>query len=165
MKIGALAALPTDQLSLQDLLKIRETILKGIDDKNAGAYRSIPLIISGSEVILSNYQKIRDLTERFIRSISNSDNEHPFALATKAHYELVTTHRFLDGNGRTARLLVNLILLQNRYPPALIQTHNRLTYLQSLEQAQLGGSKKDYLDLINEAVDRSLDIYLQAVSG
>jgi len=59
---------------------------------------------------------------------------------------------------------MNLILLQNGYPPALIRKRNRLRYIRSLEQAQLGGGKEDYYKIIAEAVDRSLDIYLKALS-
>ena len=59
---------------------------------------------------------------------------------------------------------MNLILLQNGYPPALIRKRDRLRYIRSLEQAQLGGGKEDYYKIIAEAVDRSLDIYLKALS-
>ena len=67
-----------------------------------------------------------------------------------------------DGNGRTARLLMNLLLLIHGFPPAIIRPRDRLTYLGALETAQLGGPRAAYDALVAKAVDRSLDIYLQA---
>jgi len=57
-----------------------------------------------------------------------------------------------------------LILMQNGYPPALIRKRDRLRYIKSLEQAQLGGSKEDYYRIVAAAVDRSFDVYLKALS-
>ena len=151
-------------LSERAILDIHNTILKGIDDGNAGHYRSIPVRISGAEVILPNWRKVPDLMSGFIRELTTANGLHPVELAAEAHYQLVTIHPFVDGNGRTARLLMNLILMQQGYPPALIRKRDRLRYIQSLEKAQLGGSKEDYFKIIHDAVNRSLDIYLKAVT-
>lgn len=59
----------------------------------------------------------------------------------------------------------NMILLMSGYPPAIIRKRDRLAYLSSLEKAQLGGVKDDYLTIIMKAVGRSLDIYLKAATG
>lgn len=115
-------------------------------------------------VILPNPVKVPDLMSGFTQDITASKQRHPVELAAEAHYQLVTIHPFVDGNGRTARLLMNLILMQNGYPPALIRKRDRLRYIQSLEQAQLGGSKEDYYQIIAQAVDRSFEIYLKALS-
>jgi len=101
---------------------------------------------------------------RFIKKITASGKLHPVQLAAGAHDQLLTIHPFVNGNGRTARLLMNLILMQNGYPPALILKRDRLRDIQSLEQAQLGGSKENYFKIIAEAIDRSFDIYLKALS-
>lgn len=163
-KILKLAEGRTKDLTEQAILYIHETILRGIDDSNAGRYRSIAVRISGSRVVLPNPVKIPDLMTRFTHEITGARKLHPVELAAEAHYQLVTIHPFVDGNGRTARLLMNLILMQNGYPPALIRKRDRLRYINSLEQAQLGGSKEDYYKIIAEAVDRSFDIYLNALS-
>lgn len=152
-------------LSEKDILHIHEIILKGIDDSNAGHYRSIPVRISGSNVVLPNSRKVPDLMNEFINWLRKEDTLHPVELAAEAHYRLVTIHPFDDGNGRTARLLMNLILLMKGYPAAIILKRDRLVYLSALEKAQLGGAKDDYLKIILQSVNRSLDIYLKAASG
>lgn len=148
-----------------DILHIHGVILKGIDEDNAGRYRSVPVRISGSGVVLPNPLKVPNLMEIFSNWLSKDQQLHPVECAAEAHYQLVTIHPFVDGNGRTARLLMNMILLINGYPPAIIDKRDRLSYIQSLEKAQLGGSKDDYFKIISKAVDRSLDIYLKAMSG
>jgi len=75
------------------------------------------------------------------------------------------TIRLVDGNGRTARLVMNALLMAHGYPAAIIRKRDRLAYIGALEKAQLGGSKDDYEGMIVQAVDRSLDIYLKALGG
>ena len=152
-------------LGEKDILQIHDIILKGIDDDNAGHYRSVPVRIAGSMVTLPNPIKVPDLMKTFAEFLQNSHDLHPIELAAEAHYRLVTIHPFVDGNGRTARLLMNIILMMSGYPMAIIRKSDRLNYISSLEKAQLGGSKDDYLKLIARAVDRSLNIYLKAVNG
>lgn len=153
------------QLTSQDLLAIHTLILKGIDDVNAGCYRNIPVRISGSAVILPNPRKVPDLMDTFHLWLNSKHPLHPVEFAAEAHYRLVSIHPFVDGNGRTARLLMNLLLLMHGYPAAIIRKRDRLAYLAALEKAQLGGSKADYQRIIYKAADRSLEIYLQAAQG
>lgn len=149
----------------RDILDIHALILKGIDDTHAGYYRSVPVRISGSAVIMPNPLKVPDLMADFAQWFSASHDLHPIELAAEAHYKLVTIHPFVDGNGRTARLLMNMILLMNGYPAAIIRKRDRLAYIASLESAQLGASKEAYLDIITKAINRSLNIYLKALRG
>jgi Fic family protein len=162
--VKSLIGKPSSQITEIDILTIHGLILQGIDDPNAGRYRSVPVRISGSMVVLPNHMKVARLMAEFVtNTLQRADKYHPIALATLAHYELVTIHPFADGNGRTARLLMNLILMQNGYPPAIISKRQRERYISSLEQAQLGGSRDTFDQLIAKAVERSLDIYLKAV--
>lgn len=151
-------------LSEDIILQIHRYILEAIDDTNAGYYRNISVRISGSLVILPNPKKVPELMMDFIEWLHTS-TQNPIELAALAHYKLVTIHPFVDGNGRTARLLMNLILMIYGYPPAIIRPEDRLAYIKSLENAQLGGSLDKYLALIARAVELSLDIYLKAVKG
>ncbi len=155
-------------LTEKDILQIHDIILKGIGDEDAGHYRSVVVRISGSTVILPNPVRLPDLMGEFITWLKQANKLHPVELAAEAHYRLVTIHPFVDGNGRTARLLMNLILLMSGYPAAIIRKRDRLIYISSLEKAQLGpldDSKEDYLKIISSAVDRSLNIYLKALKG
>jgi len=153
------------QLLVKDVLLIHSIILKSIDDENAGRYRSVAVRISGSAVILPNPRKVSDLMVAFQRWLITKNNLHPVAFASEAHYRLVTIHPFVDGNGRTARLLMNLLLMMYGYPPAIIRKKDRLAYIGALETAQLDGPKSDYEKLVSKAVDRSLDIYINAAQG
>lgn len=152
-------------LTAKDVLHIHNVILKGIDDDNAGHYRSVPVRISGTTVVLPNPRKVPDLMQEFGEWLATGQGLHPVELAAEAHYRLVTIHPFADGNGRSARLLMNMILLMSGYPAAIIRKRDRLAYIESLEKAQLGGPKDDYFKIISKAVDRSLDIYLKAAAG
>jgi len=162
--IMQLVSAKTADMRERNILDIHNTILRGLDDANAGHYRSVPVRLSGSMVVLPNPRKIPELMESFVQFISRAKEMHPVELAAEAHYQLVTIHPFVDGNGRTARLLMNLILMQNGFPPALIRKRDRLRYIQSLEKAQLGGNKETYFKLIAEAVSRSFAIYLKALT-
>ncbi len=153
------------RISGQDILGIHGLILKGIDDENAERFRNVPVRISGSSVIMPNPRKVPELMEGFLAWLRAKHDLHPVAWAGEAHYRLVSIHPFTDGNGRTARLLMNLILMQQGYPPAIIRLRDRLAYIEALETAQLGGSKQAYDQIIAKAAERSLDIYLQAAKG
>jgi len=155
---------PSD-ISLKNILHIHEIILRGIDDANAGHFRSVPVRIAGSRTILPNPMKVPDLMGQFIKWLADASDLHPVELAAEAHFQLVTIHPFVDGNGRSARLLMNMLLLMQGYPAAIIRKRDRLAYISALEQAQTGGSKDDYVRLIQRAVNRSLDIYLKALKG
>ena len=152
-------------VSEQEILKLHEIVLDHIDDSNAGRYRDVPVRIAGSTVVLPNPRKVPDLMQDFCRWLRRPGDMHAVSLAAEAHYRLVTIHPFIDGNGRTARLLMNLLLMTRGYPPAIIRPRDRLAYLGGLETAQLGGPRAAYDALLIKAVNRSLDIYLQAAKG
>lgn len=147
--------------SIENILEIHKIILKNIDDLNAGFIRNIPVRISGSPVVLPNYQKIPQLLENFICYLTSQEN-HPFLMAIHAHFQFVSIHPFTDGNGRTGRLLMNLLLMQNGYPPIIIRPKDRLLYIQTLEKAQLSMGLTDYEDFMYRAMVRSLNIYLKS---
>jgi Fic family protein len=152
-------------LTEKDILHLHDLVLGPLDRANAGHYRTVPVRIAGSAVVLPNPRKVPDLMNAFVDELKHNHDLHPVALAAEAHYRLVTIHPFVDGNGRTARLLMNMILLMTGYPLAIIRKRDRLAYIRSLEKAQLGGAKDDYVTLIARAVDRSLDLYLKAAAG
>ena len=156
---------PLKNFTENDLLALHKMILSGIDNQNAGFYRNVPVRLSGSRTVLPNPRKVPNLMSAFHQWLQSSQDIHPVDLAAEAHYRLVTIHPFVDGNGRTARLLMNFILLCHGYPPAIIRKSERGKYLDALEKAQTGGALEDYLHLIYRAVNRSLEIYVEATSG
>lgn len=161
-----------NQINEKDILKIHEIILSNISKEDAGFYRRVPVRISGSAVILPNPHKVQELMDQFCSWIKIKSKLHPVEFAAEAHYQLVTIHPFIDGNGRTARLLMNMMLMMHGYPPAIIRKKDRLAYILALERAQLltdespekEKAKEIYFKLIADAVDRSLNIYLKAIN-
>jgi Fic family protein len=146
------------------ILNIHQLILQKIVDNQAGRYRTVPVRIAGSTVVMPNAMKVPELMGEYVSWLQQS-TENPLTVAVDAHFKLVSIHPFVDGNGRTARLLMNLLLMQAGYPPAIIRKEERKQYITSIEKAQLGGSLADYYALMYEAVNRSLDIYLEALEG
>lgn len=152
-------------LTKREVLDIHALILKKIDDENAGRYRSVAVRIRGADVILPNPLKVQELMDNFFKWLHGKNNDHSVKIAADAHFKLVSIHPFSDGNGRTARLLMNLLLMQKGYPPALVRKEDRDIYIDSIEKAQLSEDFDDYYKVIYRAIDRSLDIYLDAVEG
>lgn len=149
----------------QDVLDIHACILKKIDDQNAGRYRNVAVRIKGADVILPNPMKIPELMDEFFVWPQGKNTNHPAIIAADAHLKLVSIHPFVDGNGRTARLLMNLLLLQTGYPPGLVRKEDRYIYIKSIEKAQLANQRDDYYKVMYRSIDRSLDIYLEAAEG
>lgn len=96
---------------------------------------------------------------------SNKDKLHPVELAARIHFQFAHIYSFVDGNGRTARLLMNFILMKYGYPPAVIKAERekRLTYYKLLEMASLHGEIDSFILFVAESVEESLKKYLAAV--
>ena len=96
----------------------------------------------------------------------NKESLHPVLLSAELHKQLVTIHPFIDGNGRTSRLLMNLVLLQNGYPIAILKgdTPSRLQYYAALETAQTNKDDQPFLELIAANVKDTLERILKVVS-
>lgn len=141
------------------ILQIHKIILSGIDDTNAGFYRSVRVRISGSQTILPNPLKVPDLMKNFSEWLAEKDNDM-LMKAIEAHYRLVTIHPFVDGNGRTARLLLNSMLLKNGYMPIVIRTIDRKRYLSALETYQTTENSAPYYNFMLSAMNRSLKMMI-----
>lgn len=157
-------------LSNKVLLDIHSLILQGIDRENAGSYRMVNVRISGSRHICPSYIKVANrMDEYFNWYESNKNTIHPVQLAAEMHEKLVSIHPFIDGNGRTARLVMNLILLQNGYPITIIASDRkkRLSYYESLEACHLSetGDNSEFKLLIAEYVKIWLFNYLNMIAS
>ncbi|MBK0382152.1 Fic family protein [Pedobacter sp. SD-b] len=133
--------------SEKDLLLLHSLILKGIEPKYAGKYRDVQVMISGSKHLPPQpFIVKKQMEDLFFWYEANKNHLHPVVLAAELSERLVTIHPFLDGNGRTSRLIMNLILLKNGYVIANIKGdfENRIKYYQSLENAQVANKKEDF---------------------
>ncbi len=142
---------------------IHALVLRTIDDEEAGRYRRVQVYITGSEYVPPEPVAVPGLMADFGDWL-NSDEAaalHPVERATLAHFRLVHIHPFTDGNGRTARLLMNLALMREGYPPAVIRVEDRPAYYDVLDAAHEGDTEP-FVRLVAEAVERSLDTWLAA---
>lgn len=127
----------------------------------AGIYSQNPRRIAGSPVIFPNPAKIPQLMEEFSAWLNLAPRDPPSAF--EAHFRLTAIHPFGDGNGRTARLLMNLLLIRGGYPPLAVRPEDRITYLDSLERASLSGDAAPYQILLHQRLDATLGEYLNAL--
>lgn len=142
---------------------LQQLIVKDIEDEEAGMYRQGAVLISGSSDRPPPPYDVPKLMEDFIVWIKKNEKKiHPVELADLSHHKLVHIHPFTDGNGRTARLFMNLILMQKGYPMVIILKNDRKKYYRALEKADKGKTD-DIEKFIAQAVERSMNIYLQAI--
>ncbi|MBF0158862.1 MAG: Fic family protein [Magnetococcales bacterium] len=127
----------------------------------AGIYSIYPHRIAGSATIFPNPVKIPYLMQEF--GVWLKQAETTPATAFEAHWRLTAIHPFSDGNGRTARLLMNLVLIRGGYPPVAIRPIDRKDYLDTLEQASLTGDQFAYQLLMHQKLESTLTEYLALV--
>ena len=151
----------------RELLSVHNLILRGIIPEDAGRYRKVQVMIKGSSHLPPQpFLVPKQMEDYFIWMEENKNKLHPVILAAEMHERLVTIHPFIDGNGRTSRLIMNLILLQNGYVIANIKGdyETRMQYYQSLETAQTSGNKEDFLLLIAQIEKECMQRYLDIIS-
>ena len=124
----------------------------------AGAYSTLPRRIAGSAVVFPNPAKIPDLMAAFGRWLAGAPLD-PVA-AFEGHFRLTAIHPFADGNGRTARLLMNVMLIRGGYPPVTVRPEDRKTYLDALERGSLADDLLPFQTLMHERLDATLAEYL-----
>lgn len=154
-------------LNERELLSVHNLILRGIIPEDAGRYRRVQVMIIGSTFMPPQpFIVPKEMEDYFFWFEENKKKLHPVLLAAEMHERLVTIHPFIDGNGRTSRLIMNLILLQNGYVIANIKGdyESRMTYYQSLEKAQTTGNKEDFLMFIATIEKQCLERYLDIIS-
>ena len=144
---------------------IHQLILKNIDDDNAGRYRQQNVLISGATNTPPDYTLLNDKMAHFVDWYNTEAYlMHPIERATKVHADFVGIHPFIDGNGRTSRLLMNLELMKAGYPPCVITVENRLAYYEALDQWMAFGKTEAFNQLVADAVLEGFKPY-QVVLG
>ncbi len=148
---------------------IHAIVLRGIDRGNAGIYRTVPVMISGSRFTPPQPYLIAPQMEAFIAGFEQLESEgtHPVLVAAWLHDELVRIHPFIDGNGRTSRLLMNLYLLRHGFPVLSLKGDNesKLRYYTYLEKSHTTGERGDFNEFVAGAVEETLSQYLTLLRG
>lgn len=154
-----------EPLSERQIKNIHYLILKGIDDEKAGVYRNRKVIITGATHSPPPPHQIKSQMEGLIEWYRNEEQKlHTVERAAKLHTDFVTIHPFIDGNGRTARLLLNFELMKDGYPPAIIRADDRRDYYDALDKAATTGDYDDFTLMVRDALEKSLDLYLDLIS-
>jgi Fic family protein len=155
----------------QDAPITRDTILtlhRLVMERNldsAGQFRTIPVSIRGARLTPPPARQVESLMAEWVTWLSRAGQAYPSVLrAVIAHHGFLAVHPFVDGNGRTARLLLNLMLMRAHYPPALLLRNWRIGYLQALDAADTG-NYNPLANLIGRAVEAGLDLYLAVIAA
>ncbi|SEG48064.1 Fic family protein [Halpernia humi] len=154
---------PDYVFTTSDILSVHALVLDKIEKDYAGRFRTSAVRISGANFVPPNALKVSSLIDELIDWVNSADL-NPLIKAAIFHHRFVWIHPFFDGNGRTARLLFNLIFMKLGFPPAIILKNDRKKYYDALNKA----NQQDYskiLLLVLQALERSLDIYLSSLNN
>ena len=148
-------------ITLQDLLEVHKRVLGFVDPVEGGRLRNTQVFVG--DFVPPSPEDVPAQMDDFILWL-NSDEAlglHPVEYAAIAHYKLVVIHPFYDGNGRTSRLLMNLILMQAGFPPVTVHVEDRAKYYESLDEGN-HGDLRSFIRFIAECTERTLDDFLLA---
>lgn len=144
-----------------NIKNIHQLILKENDTENAGKYRKENVTIKGAAHIPPDYITVPELMEKLILNYKTWNIYHPIVKATLLHGELVKIHPFIDGNGRTSRLIMNLDLMNSGYNPIIIKKEDRLKYYEALDKAHATYDYTDFVKLVTKLEIEMLKKYLE----
>jgi len=145
------------------ICKINSLVLDNIEEEEKGIYRLRKVHIEGASFIPPKPDLIPKLMEEFLKWLNENKNKiNTVDFVALAHEKFVFIHPFIDGNGRVARLLINLILMQKGFPPSVILKTERKKYIRTLEEAH----NEDYAPFVNfiaRNMERSLSLWIDAL--
>lgn len=144
-----------NELLLSDIKNIHRLVLKEIDNKNAGLIRNENVTISGASHRPPDYLKVSEELEKLMINYRFWKGLHPIIRAGLLHGEFVRILPFIDGNGRTSRLIMNFEVMKEGFPPIIIKKENRNNYYDALDK---GATTKDYTDFITLLIDLEIEI-------
>lgn len=153
-----------ESLTAFQVRQLHQLVLAKIDNENAGRYRQTNVRIGGASYIPPQAWLVPQEMEEWVRWLrTDAKKLNPIDRAALAHHRFAAIHPFIDGNGRTARLIMNLLLLRDGYPPTVILRANRKQYYSVLAQADRGNAKP-LVNFVGRAAERTLNLYLEAVT-
>jgi Fic family protein len=151
-------------ISEQLIRGLHQLIIQGVDKEWAGKYRNSGVIIGGAEHKPPEAIDVPYEMKKLIKWWrQNQKKLHPIELAVIIHHKLTYIHPFFDGNGRTARLMMNLILMRTGYPLVIVLKNDRKKYYRVLAEADKN-NLIPFIRFIAQTVERSLDIYLKTLT-
>lgn len=143
---------------------LHQLVVKKTEEDIAGKYRTSNVFIAGASHTPPDALQVTGKMRQLIQWYAKYGRcLHPVELAALTHHKLVHIHPFLDGNGRTARLVMNVVLLREGYPLAVILKNDRRKYYRALHLAD-NGELDLLVRMIAQAVERSLNIYLDTLT-
>lgn len=146
----------------QDILELHRLVMSKVDEEIAGRYRTQQVYIEGAVIIPPPSGKVPILMKDVLKEINKKTNGiESIKSASKIYHAIAQIHPFTDGNGRMARLLLNLKLIRSGFPPIVLKRTKRKSYYSALEKADLG-DLYPITTLIANEVENSLDIWLSA---
>ncbi|XP_020657518.3 protein adenylyltransferase FICD isoform X2 [Pogona vitticeps] len=150
-------------VTLGDILEIHRRVLGYVDPVEAGRFRTTQVFVGHH--LPPHPRDVEKQMVEFVHWMNSEDamGLHPVEFAALAHYKLVYIHPFVDGNGRTSRLLMNLILMQAGYPPITIRKEQRAEYYHVLEVAN-EGDVRPFIRFIAKCTESTLDMLLIATT-
>ncbi|MBI5078594.1 Fic family protein [Candidatus Saganbacteria bacterium] len=156
-----------EPVNQEDVKAIHRLVLEGIDNRYAGKYREVEVYISGSKYVPPQPQFLPGLMLDFSKWLVERQEQkdaHPVRFAAQAHFKLVDVHPFIDGNGRTARLVMNLILMKYGYPIAVFECEEekRKEYYRALDEGH-HGNLFPFEIMTAKYVNESMDKYMGAI--
>jgi fido (protein-threonine AMPylation protein) len=152
------------RISQETILRLHALVLHDLHE-TAGRWREQSVYIRGSNLRPPPAEQVPGLMAQWVRWLEGEGySYHPVVRAAIAHHGFVAVHPFIDGNGRCARLLLNLQLLRDGYAPAFLLREWKLRYLQALQAAD-AGAYSPLVNLVGQAVEVGLDFYLDACAA
>lgn len=171
-----------EELSEWQIKSIHHLVLKNIDDRNAGRYRQENVVIAGADHVPPDFLKVPEAMAALMawyKSVTclyspspqpspageGAKTMHPVEVAARLHVDFVGIHPFVDGNGRTSRLLMNFELMRWGYLPVIIPVEQRLNYYDALDTAHTRGDYAPFIDLVAGLEQATLERYLRVILG
>lgn len=154
-----------EALDANAILTLHRLVMKDLIAE-PGALRQVAVHIRGSSWTPPPAREVSALLNQWLEWTVGEGERYPaIARAAIAHSQFEAIHPFIDGNGRVGRLLMNLMLMREGYPPAILLKEWRADYIAALELAQVHGRYRSIVNLVGRAVEEGLDLYLSAVDA
>lgn len=151
---------------VREHIPFSEDVIKDIHERvlpargAGGIYRNVPVYIRGAQHVPPNPRRVWDAMKNFAYRMEHDTFASPIEKAAWIHAEFVKIHPFQDGNGRTARLIMNYHLLANDFPPTSIKLKNKEEYFSALEEYAMQDSLTSFSSLLHKNMEREMDAFL-----